>query len=48
MSKNNNDNLPASLNLNVRGLKTSATLAINEVSRQQWLFHRISRLMSDF
>ncbi|NCC72580.1 MAG: aminotransferase class I/II-fold pyridoxal phosphate-dependent enzyme [Sphingobacteriia bacterium] len=34
MSKNNNGNLPASLNLNVRGLKTSATLAINEVSRQ--------------
>jgi aspartate aminotransferase len=34
MSKNNNHTLPTSLNLNVRGLKTSATLAINEMSRQ--------------
>jgi aspartate aminotransferase len=34
MSKNNNANLPTSLNLNVRGLKISSTLAINELSRQ--------------
>ncbi|MBE0640094.1 MAG: aminotransferase class I/II-fold pyridoxal phosphate-dependent enzyme [Bacteroidales bacterium] len=35
MSKSNNNGiLPTSLNLNVRGLKTSATLAINELSRQ--------------
>lgn len=34
MSKNNNAHLPTSLNLNVRGLKTSSTLAINELSRQ--------------
>lgn len=33
MSKNNNNLLPVSLNLNVRSLKTSATLAINEKSR---------------
>ncbi|MDP1622503.1 MAG: aminotransferase class I/II-fold pyridoxal phosphate-dependent enzyme [Bacteroidales bacterium] len=32
--ENNNSNVPTNLNLNVRGLKTSATLAINELCQK--------------